>query len=371
MGQELRALLEKSTEQHEGRYWRSLWAAEFRLAPKSDYDQLREQVANDLRRLESTKEPWKRDFLVDLATGYQLINRPEAAAKIEHRINPDQEAMKADHALMDETHWSTPLSPADREAALKELARRASGWVQEWPDSRIAWSQLEMSLPHQPGWTKQELEHAGEEAIKAEAAMNFAWNPTPEKLEVARQWVRYGIRPKDCIAMARETLDVLALGPEEPNDLYAGPNFHPDINLLNRNTMFALAVIVDASLLLKDFDQTRSAIAKMEKWVSDNKSLESVPNAGFWRWRALWMNSQGKLAEAEGRKLDAIGFYTRAIAGRAGDDPEIAKHARELWDEMGGSKHAWSALIANSPVPPKPPEPAKTAVNVATQFAAW
>jgi thiol-disulfide isomerase/thioredoxin len=368
---ELRTLLEKTTEQHDGRYWRSLWAAQFRLAPKSDYDQLRAQVAEDIRRLESTPEPWKRDFLVDLATGYQLINRPEAAAKIEHRLNPDQEARKADHAFADETHWSTNLSAEQREAAYRELARRASEWVQKWPESRLAWSQLEMSLPHKPGWTKQEMEHAGEEAIKAEAAFGFDWNPTPEKLEVARQWVRYGIRPKDCIAMARETLDVIALGSEEPNDLYYGPNFQPDLNLMNRNTMFALGVIVDASLLLKDFDQTRSAIAGMEKWVIDHKSLESEPYAGFWRWRALWMNSQGKLAEAEGRRLDAIGFYTRAIAGRAGDDPEIAKHARELWDEMGGTKQAWSALTANSPVPPKPPAPLKTPVNVATQFAAW
>jgi thiol-disulfide isomerase/thioredoxin len=86
------------------------------------------------------------------------------------------------------------------------------------------------------------------------------------------------------------------------------------------------------------------------------------------------VNSQGELAEAEGRKLDAIGFYTRAIAGRA-SDPEITEHARELWNEMGGTSEAWKFLIANSPVPPKAPAPtpatAKTPVNVATQFAAW
>ena len=214
------------------------------------------------------------------------------------------------------------------------------------------------------------MEHAGEELLKAEAAMGFEWNPAPARLEVARQWVRYEIRLEDCIAMAQETLEVLALGPEEPSDLYSQPNFHPDINLMNRNTMFALAVIVDASILLKDFEKASSAIARMEKWVKDNRSLESEPYAGFWRWRGLWMNSQGKLAEAEGRKLDAIAFYTRAIAGKAGD-PEMAKHARELWDEMGGTKEAWGLLIVNSPVPPKAPPPEKTTVNVAAQFAAW
>ncbi len=367
---QLRALLENSMEQHDGRYWSALWAAEFRLAPKSEYDKLRAQVAEDLQRLESVPEPWKRDFLIDLATGYELTNRPEVAKTIQRRLNPDQDAMKADHVFMDETRWRTPLSADEREAALRELARRAAGWVQEWPESRIAWSQLLTSLPHKPSWTEQEMEHAGEELLKAEDAMGFAWNPTPEKLEVARQWVRYEIRPKDCIAMAQQTLDVMALGPEEPNDLYSTPNFHPDINLMNRNTMLALGVIVDGSLLLKDFEGARSAIAKMEKWVNDNQSLESEPYAGFWRWRGLWLNSQGKLAEAEGRKLDAIAFYTRAIAGRAGD-PEMAKHARGLWDEMGGTNEAWSFLIANSPVPPKVPTTGKTPVNIASQFAGW
>ncbi len=367
---ELRTLLENSIEQQDGRYWSALWAAEFRLAPKSEYEKLRAQVAEDVRRLESVPEPWKRDFLVDLATGYELTNRPEAAKRIQRRLNPDQEAMKADHVLMDETQWNAPLSADQREAAFRELARRAAAWVQEWPESRLAWGQLLTSLPHKPGWTKPEMEHAGEEAIKAEAAMGFDWNLGGQKLEVSRQWVHYGIRPEDCIRMAQETLDALALGPEERNDLYSQPNFHPDINLMNRNTMFALGVIVDGSLLLKDFEGARSAIGRMEKWVNDNQSLESEPNAGFWRWRGLWLNSQGKLAEAEGRKLDAIALYTRAIAGRAGDS-ELAKHARELWGELGGTNEAWSFLIANSPVPPKAPTPGKTTVSVASQFAAW
>jgi hypothetical protein len=101
---------------------------------------------------------------------------------------------------------------------------------------------------------------------------------------VARQWVQCEVRPKDCIAMAQQVLDVLALGPEEPNDLYNQPNFHGDIGLMNRNMTIALGVIVDGSLLLKDFEKARSAIAKMEKLVNDNRSLENEPNAGFWRW---------------------------------------------------------------------------------------
>lgn len=45
--------------------------------------------------------------------------------------------------------------------------------------------------------------------------------------------------------MAQQVLDVLALGPEEPNDLYNQPNFHGDIGLMNRNMMIAPGVIVD------------------------------------------------------------------------------------------------------------------------------
>jgi hypothetical protein len=104
------------------------------------------------------------------------------------------------------------------------MAREATEWTQEWPDSGLAWQQLLMSLPHKPGFTKQELERAGEGVLKADAARNIGWSYISELLRVAQVWVRYGIRLPECVAIAEKALAEISLGPEERSDLYATAN---------------------------------------------------------------------------------------------------------------------------------------------------
>ena len=335
-----RRLLENNTTQSDHMHWADLWATEFRLAPKSDYAQLRTQVAEDLKRLERTPEPWTRPFMADLSTGYMLIERPDLAAQMDLRIDPDLEVHKAQRALMKELNWDGPLNPEERENAMKSQARAAAQYIAKWPDSAAAWNSRLTFLTYGANWTKEELEHAGLELLRTDTLRGFGWTPNPERLTVARRWVKYGIRPKDCIAMAEESLDEIASGPEIVSDLYASPNSKPGTNNYTRALFFALDAIVDASLELKDFDKTRSAIAKMQKWVDENDSLQSDPPTGFFRWRGISINSSGKLAEAEGRKMDAVAFYTKAIVQGA-RDPEMAKHARSLWDQMSGTKDGW------------------------------
>jgi thiol-disulfide isomerase/thioredoxin len=104
--------------------------------------------------------------------------------------------------------------------------------------------------------------------------------------------------------------------------------------------------------------------------VSDNQALADNRSNGFDRFRGATLNSAGKLAEAEGRKMDAITLYVKAIASRA-QDPDTAKHARALWDEMGGTGEGWDSATAVNQVPVKPAAAAKAAVTAAFQFAAW
>jgi thiol-disulfide isomerase/thioredoxin len=366
-----RSLLEKSAARNNHMYWTDLWATEFRLAPKADYGPLRARVAEDLKGLEKSPEPWSQGMMADLATGYRLTERPEAAEKMEQRLDPNGEAHKADQAFMKETRWSSNLTPEEREAAFRELARRAADWAKKWPQSSTAWEQLLMSLPHTPGWTKEQLERAGEGVLKADAAIDLGWSFISEPLRVAQRWVRYEIRPKECVAIAEKALDQILLGPEVRSDLIASPNEkHGQASELygfHHSLFDAMGVIVDGSIQLKDFERARKMIGRMERWVNDNQALAEDRSSGFARFRGVWLNSEGKLAEAEGHKLDAIAFYTKAIALRA-QDPEMAKHARTLWDEMGGTKEGWDSATAVIQVPAKP---AAAAVTAAYQFAPW
>jgi thiol-disulfide isomerase/thioredoxin len=367
----LRGLLGNSVAQSNHMYWTELWAAEFRLAPKAGYSALRARVAEDLKRLEKLPEPWGRALMADLATGYRLTERPEVAERMEQRLDPNGEAHKADQAFMKETNWSGSLTPEQREAAFRELARRAAEWTEKWPQSSTAWGQLMIGLPHTPGWTKEQLERAGEGVLKADAALDFGWSYISEPLRVAERWVKYEIRPKDCVAIAEKALDQILLGPEVRSDLVATPNEKQrqagELYGFNHSLFDAMRVIVDGSIQLKDFEKARNMIGRMQRWVNGNQALADDRSSGFARFRGVWLNSAGKLAETEGHKLDAIALYTKAIALRA-QDPDAAKHARALWDEMGGTKEGWDSATAVIQVPAKP---AAAAVTAAYQFAPW
>jgi thiol-disulfide isomerase/thioredoxin len=370
-----RGLLEKNTGQSDHVYWTNLWATEFRLTPKSDYDKLRKQVTEDLKRLESTPETWRRSLLADLATGYRLAERPEAAERIERRLDPDGEALKADQTLMKETNWGSKLTPEQREAAFREAERRAEEWVKKWPQSSLAWQQLLEFLPNKPGWTRGEMEHAGLQAMKTDAAMEREWSYISEPLRVAKKWVQYGIRPKDCVAIAEKALGQISLGPEVRSDLIARSNEKQrqagELFGFNLSLFDSMSVIADGSIQMKDFDKARDIIARMQIWLNDNQALDGNPSSGFNRFRGVWLNSQGKLAEADGRKMDAIAFYVKAIetAGRL-QDADTANHAEALWGDMGGTKEGWDSLTAR-PASPKPAATAKTAVTPVFQFASW
>lgn len=369
-----RSLLENNTRQGEHTYWSYLWAVEFRLAPKSDYDKLRKQVGDDLKRLESTPEPRHRALLADLATGYRLTQQPEAAERIEKQLDPDGEALKADQALMKDTNWSRNLTPEAREAAFREAERRAEEWVKKWPQSALAWEQLLEFLPYKPGWTKEEMEHAGLQVIKNDALIEREWSYISRPLRVAQKWVRYGIRPKDCAAIAEQALVQILLGPEVRSDLVATANEKQrqagEMFGFHLSLFDAMSVIADSSIQLKDFDQARNMIARMGTWLNDNEALADNPSSGFNRFQGVWLNAQGKLAEADGRKMDAIAFYARAIAtaGRL-QDADPAKHAETLWGEMGGTKEGWNLMTR--PVSSKPAATARPTVTPVFQFAAW
>jgi thiol-disulfide isomerase/thioredoxin len=175
--------------------------------------------------------------------------------------------------------------------------------------------------------------------------------------------------------IAEQALGQISLGPEVRSDLVAMSNEKQrranELFGFNNSLFHAMSVIVDGSVQLKDFAKARNMIARMQTWINDNQALADNPSSGFNRFRGVWLNSQGKLAEAEGRKMDAIAFYTKAIAtaGRL-QDADTASHAEALWAEMGGTKEGWDSLTAR-PASPKPAATVKPAVTPVFQFASW
>jgi thiol-disulfide isomerase/thioredoxin len=83
-----------------------------------------------------------------------------------------------------------------------------------------------------------------------------------------------------------------------------------------------------------------------------------------------YWQTTAKVAEAEGRKLDAMTSYQTALsfrpksgAPKPGKKDELADNAQRLWKELGGTDEGWNAYLARG-------EAAKGATEVA-EAATW
>ena len=254
---------------------------------------------------------------------------------------------------------------------MQEYAKVSAEWIAQWPDSPMAWLIRLGAMTAAPDWTKEQLERVGDRYLKLAAEHPIGWTFTPAELRVAQAWVRHGIRLKDSVNMAEESLDQILLGPEEFSDLNAPPNaaeivkgrqFGFDVGVWD-----SMSVIVEGASQLKDFDKARRMLGKMQGWLDENQFKKDDATSGYPQFQSLYLQNAGKLAEAEGHRVDAVALYTRAMA-ISFVHPDVRKRARALWDEQGGTEEGWEIATKRLPAP-KPPE--RSPVGVAREFAAW
>jgi hypothetical protein len=138
---ELRALLEKSADPEDGRYWRILWTAEFRTAPQAEYDALRAKVAADVKRLESLPQKENRTLLIALWDGYKLSGQIDAAERMNRLLDPDREFKKIYDAWSEKSglRSRTPITEEQHRLVMREYAKVSAEWIAKWPDSPIGY----------------------------------------------------------------------------------------------------------------------------------------------------------------------------------------------------------------------------------------
>jgi thiol-disulfide isomerase/thioredoxin len=370
---DLRPLLDKSPDGAALRYWRKLWAAEFRAVKESEYNTVRKGVAKDANRLEMLS-PKGRTLLGVLLDGYQLAGRNEDAARIDALFNEDRECQIAEEAAARRPRLQENLTPAQRQLSVVEYAKLTREWVRKWPESDLAWAIRLSWITSEPGWTKEELEEAGERHLELGELPEMGWTSIPAGMRVAEAWTRAGIRLGDSVRMAETALDELSLGPEEESDLNYPAAKVAEIGKARQfgfdvSVWDCMTTIVDAADQLKNFPKVHGMLQRMRKWLKDNEFKKDDATSGYTRFEGRYLQSAAKSTEAEGHRLDALALYTKALACCGLPDPDAGRHARQLWDELGGTPDGWSKATSRVPVP-KPAEPAPRP-GTATEFAAW
>jgi len=164
------------------------------------------------------------------------------------------------------------------------------------------------------------------------------------------------------------------LGPEEQNDLNypaakieeigKGRQYGFDVSVWD-----CMTTIVEAADQLKDFDKAHAMLRRMQQWLRENEFKKDDSTSGFPLFEGNYLGSAARTTEAEGHRLDALVLYTKALACCGLPDAALQQHARQLWDEFGGTGEGWVSATARVPVP-KPAQPARRP-GVAADFAPW
>src|SRR5262249_53996158 len=111
---------------------------------------------------------------------------------------------------------------------------------------------------------------------------------------------------------------------------------------------------------LNDFDLAHSTLAKLRKWLdTDFKKYYHQDPMNFPDREGRYVDLMGRLAEAERRKADALGYYRQLITnpwymqeyGGRGD------RVRSFFKELRGSEESWVEWSKPQPWPDDSPHP--------------
>lgn len=182
----------------------------------------------------------------------------------------------------------------------------------------------------------------------------------PLKYGIAQDWVGAGVMTKEALDMLRELEDWSETQPPPQSDLMQG-TIAADLDASSRPSFrFAvLDTLADAAIKLKDFDLARSTLSRMRKWLDmDFKKYYEQNPANFPDHEGRYVHLMGRLAQSEGRKLDALSYYQQLIT-----NPFYAREyggpvdkARGLFRELGGSDETWAVWSKMQPWPPGKPD---------------
>ena len=148
----LRALLQTRTDPDAIHAYGTLWSIEFKAHPLSEYDSLRKQVGEDLKRIRALNREDKRTWYYTIEEGYKLANDQKQAdwASDERQRRLPQPWELASKSKWDKDH----PSPQTDEAADKkrtyytELLKQTDAWLKERPKMSDIWHARLTAMEH-------------------------------------------------------------------------------------------------------------------------------------------------------------------------------------------------------------------------------
>jgi len=358
----LRALLQSRSDPDALGAYATLWSLEFKAHPPAEYDALRKQVGEDLKRLRALNLQDKQQWYQALEAGYNLVKdqkqsdwaKEERARRFPRKWEtPARDKWFAEHKLPDDN------APADKKREYyREVLKRSLEWAKERPFNTMIWADCVWAMEHLEDAPAAEVEAIVDEALQAAKR-----NAGPRELSSSDIFVNYlsaaealskrGLQPERVVEMAQKYLAQLEIESKLPQSDFVTKEYIEQVNFDRAyQRIEGLAFLSDGYLRLKQAEKAQITLAQMDERLQDLRVLGGDIDRhkrSCSRKESSYWGLMGRLAEFQNRKLDAIAYYENGLLKRleAKEKPEIgvkdelADNARTLWKSLGGTDEGW------------------------------
>lgn len=360
-GQSWRARLESSTNSDDLRYWEDLWTLEFKLKPVTEHAQLRQQIAEDLKRIRA-RDLSSKEWLLALQAGYRQVGDKTSQRWTQDelvRLMPKAElARRMVQSRYDEEHPYPKSEDSDtqKQAHSQALVQVTSEWLKQWPDDESSWSTRVRSLIQWDGSANAAVEAAYNGYAKAHEN-GGSYSIPPLEVAVARFYLKRGFRLESIPAMLQKGLTEI-----EQLDKGSGvSDLYTRDESVEGNVKFARLeswpLMAEAYARLKQPDKAREVLAQLAETTKQKEQVKDSQKRAYAYNQTIYWQAFARVAEAEQRKLDALIAYQTALGFRSqtqftqsGKKDELSGNAQRLWKELGGTEQGWQAYLGRGDV---------------------
>jgi beta-lactamase regulating signal transducer with metallopeptidase domain/predicted Zn-dependent protease len=327
-------------------YYRSIWDTQFEVTPVPEYPKVRKAISADLAELRSLNRVGDPAWWSVLEDGYQRAwdqkgldwTRTERARQLQNTPYGFEAAYQK--WMRDHPYPRGEASPDKLAARRRALLDQTSAWVREWPDDVGAWTQRFLTVANSPEAISAEADAAIEGLLRALEKKRSAaplYTYSMPYLTVASYYTQHDRHLELVPGLIEKTVQ-------------AEKSSHG----LNPRTQWqGWSTLAEAYVGMKQFDKARATLDQMKAYLAKQDTASGV---NYLATEVQFL--QGRLAEAENRKAEALSLYQSVLRERAkgdwlvsitpGGQPEnpVMVRAAKLWQELSRPEPAWQSFVA-------------------------
>jgi len=355
----LRALLQARTDIDAIRAYGTLWSIEFKAHATSDYDGLRKQVGEDLKRIRSLNREDKREWYQTLEQGYKLVNDQKQSdwANDERQRRLPQSWELASMSKWNKDHPRPQIDDAadTKRTYYTELLKQTDAWLKERPKMSGVWDSRLNAMEHLEDTPAADVEAVAGEYLKLLTNEAGPDGTAPyDYFTIARVLSKRHVQPERVLDLAGKGLAQVKVESSEPYwDTYATKeNLQESHFYQSLDPVTGSGLEAESYIQLKQADKARLALVRMEDELQATNALvgdKAELKKEYTSRLAAWWGLMARTAELQNHEQDAMAFYEHALLARfeaqqmpaTGMRDEIAENARRLFTKLGGTNDGW------------------------------